>query len=97
MNRCEVCTNLTDLCRTEEVERQVEVTRCVSCVYADRLPWDVLVGLVLGSGLQGAQRFESMIHATCEFFGRSEKELFAEVEQTQYEYTHMEELENAHG
>jgi NMD protein affecting ribosome stability and mRNA decay len=96
MSRCEVCTNLAEPTRTEEVESHVEVTRCVACKYANRLPWDVLVGLVLGSGLQGAGALQRYIHATCDYYGRSENELWSEVEQTEYEYTHPEQ-ETVHG
>jgi hypothetical protein len=101
MRRCEVCTNVTDLIKTEEVDRHVEVTRCSSCRYADRLPWDVLVGLLLGSGLQGASRYSQMIFSTCDYFDRSEQELWAEVEQAQHQYINAEfnsnEMEETHG
>jgi hypothetical protein len=93
MKRCEVCTSVTNVAKTQEVERFIEVTRCVECAYADRLPWDVLVGLVLSLGLSCSQRIAGTIHATCDFFGRTEKQLWDEVERTDLDYTHIFEEE----
>jgi hypothetical protein len=83
--RCEVCADLTDPAKSE-IECHIEVTLCLACKYDNRLPWDVLVGLVLSSGLQGAESLRHYIEATCDYYGRSEGELWAEVEQTEHEY-----------
>lgn len=89
MERCQVCASAEeqDLRFHDEIDHGVEVVRCGSCSYARLLPWDVLVGLLLGCGMQQAQQFSGVIRATCDFFSRSESELWAEVNSIQQSYT----------
>jgi hypothetical protein len=87
MERCEVCATERPLCFHDEFQH-VEIIRCRVCREADRIPWDILVGVVLGLGMQMAQHIGNEIRATCHFYGRSENELWSEVDKTLYEYTH---------
>jgi len=62
---------------------------CKECRNRGIVPWDVLVGVVCGLGMQAAQTIESNIEATCHYYGRLVEELWAEVDFAQHQYAEL--------
>ena len=61
---------------------------CEECVALGREPWDTLVGCLWGIGDPDAvaEWVRPFIDATCSFYGKTEEELWAEIEELDKDY-----------
>lgn len=83
--QCEVCANEKALF-LDQIEPHLSIARCTECRDGRRLPWDVLVGMLLNGGYSYASAIQDMLIATCKFYGRPQSELWADVEANQLQY-----------
>jgi hypothetical protein len=92
--RCETCGAVRST--THEI-LQTEVNLCRSCSNKRILPWDLMVGFLLTTGFHvNDTELGSFIFPTCDYYGRSEAELWAEVSIAERQYNDMQQ-EMQHG
>jgi len=84
---CEVCVDSPAY--THEFHG-VEITRCVTCLRKDRLPWDALIGMAANLGISGTQnQLSRELEATTSFYRQHATEVWNEVELLNQQYDSM--------
>jgi len=84
--KCQVCGK-TAVDVISSVFGAISYASCIQCMQANREPWDIVVG-----GLVGCKRghiiedVNIFIDATCKFFNKTEDDLWAEIEKVSNEY-----------
>lgn len=86
MNNCEVCgLDTTHVCASSL--GAISHALCDECLSLGRQPWTTLIG-----GLYGVRKdtcadwVKPIIKATCDFYGKTEDDLWAEVEKLEKDY-----------
>lgn len=84
--KCEVCQKpAIGVCSS--VMGAITHGFCRECLTANRQPWTTLVGGLIGCARDHvADWTRPYIEATCEFYGKTEDELWEEVERVSKEY-----------
>jgi hypothetical protein len=86
-NKCDICGSSENVMVACSTAGAVSHVYCHECMKSNREVWGTLVGGLMGlTKDEVSESFNPIIKATCEFYGRTEEELWEEVSQAEEEY-----------